>query len=451
MPDFATEGMELQPTAGAHDKKEQPMHTKRLSLRSTRPYRIRLAMLAGLLLLLPVGSAFADPPAPKVPSAPTPPHFRIIDGHKNAVSEALTMQDAASGPRALKRVGFGPNPARHLAGSTEQISTTSDILLYDGFESAPWPYFDTLWSRFYGDNERYWDDVSYNSNSDYGGAWSGWPAAGGTDGKIPVPGDDKYPNNTATWMIYGPVDLSVAEHAYWVFSVWREIEQGDFAFFGVSTNGINFSGYFYQAGNNSDWTYDGITLDDLIGQNQVWVGWYFESDGSKTARGPYIDDVFIWREIALAPTSSRVSVPVAGFSPVVVAADPCASYEPNDNSAQAAAFGASGSTLTSTVCAEGSDDYYYFNVGQAGNVQITLNLPQPLYKEWTLSLFKQTDRGLSEVQACTNAPPLRGRSGTTKPIVATCSVTPGKHYLRLDGPTGTSDPNNQYSVQINYP
>ena len=77
-------------------------------------------------------------------------------------------------------------------------------------------------------------------------------------------------------MIYGPVDLSVAEHAYWVFSVWREIEQGDFAFFGVSTNGINFSGYFYQAGDNSDWTYDGITLDNLIGQSQVWVGWYFE-------------------------------------------------------------------------------------------------------------------------------------------------------------------------------
>jgi len=87
--------------------------------------------------------------------------------------------------------------------------------------------------------EYLWDDDDYRR---HGGYWAAWPANGGANGYDPA-SNPHYPPNMASWMIYGPFDLSdalVAEVAFWL---WRQIEVNyDHVFFGISPDGGTFSG-----------------------------------------------------------------------------------------------------------------------------------------------------------------------------------------------------------------
>jgi len=153
--------------------------------------------------------------------------------------------------------------------------------------------------------ERYWDDDDYRPHNGY---WAAWPANGGADGLYPAPGNDNYPNNMGTWMTYGPFDLSDAIRADAQFWLWREIEQGyDWLFFGVSHdwNGPWYGDYWVDSHTSWEWKYVDFNalsaregIQPFVGDESVWVGWYFYSDGSVTYDGPWIDDIIIRKETA---------------------------------------------------------------------------------------------------------------------------------------------------------
>jgi len=63
----------------------------------------------------------------------------------------------------------------------------------------------------------------------------------GANGIYPRPGNDHYPNNMDTRMIYGPFDLSDAVRALTQFYLWRDIEVDyDYLTFEISRDGIAF-------------------------------------------------------------------------------------------------------------------------------------------------------------------------------------------------------------------
>jgi hypothetical protein len=109
-------------------------------------------------------------------------------------------------------------------------------------------------------------------------------------------------------MIYGPFDLSGgATNAGTEFTMWYDTEVNfDYVFFGVSHDGINFSGVRW-TGYNACAPYS-ITYGDWVGDPSVWVAWVFHSDGSITDRGAWVDDVVIWKQPPPTPPCTTVKI-----------------------------------------------------------------------------------------------------------------------------------------------
>jgi len=136
--------------------------------------------------------------------------------------------------------------------------------------------------------EYLWDD---DDNRPHYGYWAAWPAKGGADGYDPT-ADPHYPPNAASWMIYGPFDLSDAKTAETVFWLWRQIEVSyDYVFFGMSSDGSQFDGYRWDG--TAGWEEKRYSLNSYLGDSSVWVAWLFVSDGSVQYEGPWVDDILI--------------------------------------------------------------------------------------------------------------------------------------------------------------
>jgi hypothetical protein len=134
--------------------------------------------------------------------------------------------------------------------------------------------------------EYYWDDDNLRP---FNGLWAAWPARGGVNGIDPIL-STTYPNYMDTWMIYGPFDLSNAKSAQVAFMLWRHIEvTWDHLFFGISSDRITFSGWSWDG--DVGWENKAFSLGPYLGDNSVWIGWHFVSDGSVQYDGPWIDDI----------------------------------------------------------------------------------------------------------------------------------------------------------------
>lgn len=165
---------------------------------------------------------------------------------------------------------------------------TIDIM-NQSFEGI-FPPYSGGWSIFDGNpndgKEYYWDDDNLKP---YSGYWAAWPARGGADGIDPTL-STTYPKEMDTWMIYGPFDLSNAKSAQVAFMLWRHIEVNyDHVFFGISSNGSNFSGWSWDG--DVGWENKTFSLSPYLGDSDVWIGWHFTSDSSVQYEGPWIDDI----------------------------------------------------------------------------------------------------------------------------------------------------------------
>jgi len=165
----------------------------------------------------------------------------------------------------------------------QAVPPGATIIEQQSFASFP----TTRWS-IYGDPT--WDDAGCDA---CGGDRAAWPADGGANRVDPCAGNN-YLNNQQSWMIYGPFDLSRANNAGTDFTMWFDTELNwDSVFFGVSGDGVNFSGVQW-TGYRSCTPY-AFTYSGLLGDPSVWVAWVFESDGSVTDRGAWVDDAVIWK------------------------------------------------------------------------------------------------------------------------------------------------------------
>ncbi|MBN1181422.1 MAG: C39 family peptidase [Bacteroidales bacterium] len=169
-------------------------------------------------------------------------------------------------------------------------ASSEELIMSENFE---YTFPNGIWDAhaISGYTDAFWDDLTYRS---YGGARSAWCADRGTQSSTP---SSNYRNNMKARMIYGPFDLSNATDAQ-LFFYYYNISESNYDYFKwlASTNGTNFYGY-QVSGNSGGWkskTFDLTnvpTLGNLTGQSQVWIAFYFTSDGSSTFEGAYVDDI----------------------------------------------------------------------------------------------------------------------------------------------------------------
>jgi len=187
-------------------------------------------------------------------------------------------------------------------GEPAPLSPGWQTIMSENFEGS----FPTgLWVAFDNDGsvngEYYWDDDDYKPHS---GSWSAWCANGGANGLDPQL--HYYPNNMASWMTYGPFDLSDATDAELNFHYWLQSEENyDYFLWLASTDSIDFYGWQI-SGDTGGWASESFdlttapTLGNLCGEPEVWVAFIFESDGSVFYDGAFVDDVVLQRYVPSA-------------------------------------------------------------------------------------------------------------------------------------------------------
>jgi hypothetical protein len=192
-------------------------------------------------------------------------------------------------------------------------------LMTEGFETgfpvAGWRAYDGDGATY---GEYFWDDDDYTAAH---GMRSAWAARGGANGLDPQ--YSNYPNNMESWMVYGPFDLSVYKDAELLFNLRNNSEAGyDQLFWGVSLDGANYYGAA-TSGDSNGWqstNYDLTSvyqLGDVTGKSQVWIAFVFQSDGSITSTGPFIDDVVL-RASTIPMTAAAADVSPVQGAPVML-------------------------------------------------------------------------------------------------------------------------------------
>ena len=207
--------------------------------------------------------------------------------------------------------GFSPT------STSKNEDLGNEVLLYESFEGVfpgSWIIIDNNGAT---GGDIYWDDTSFRS---FLGNWSAWCADGGVNS---VPAGGQYLNNMDTWMIYGPLDFSDAEAGSVSLRHWNDSEQ-DFDFFKylVSIDGSNFFGY-QVSGNSGGWQSRAIDLTsvpglgDITGTPSIWIAFRFESDGSLTGEGAYVDEVRVTKSVSPAADLDLelLDGPAGTFSP----------------------------------------------------------------------------------------------------------------------------------------
>jgi len=190
--------------------------------------------------------------------------------------------------------GIGP-----AAGQWVRLMTES----FEGvFPTTGWTVQDLRSDSF----ERFWDDDGYRPHpSSY---WAAWPANGGAHKIYPTLGNDNYPNNLDTRMIYGPFDLSDAFSAYTDFYLWRELESCcDYLAFELSHDGVTFEEKNRWSTTSKVWEAQRVYYYSYLGDSSVWIAWRFYSNSSITYDGPWVDDIEVWKFISTLPTATTTT------------------------------------------------------------------------------------------------------------------------------------------------
>ncbi len=129
----------------------------------------------------------------------------------------------------------------------------------------------------------------------YGGGYlSAYCARGGANGVNPW--TQYYPSLMDSRMIFGPFDLSDATDGSMVFKYWLQCPDPypnytDFFWWGFSNDFQHYVGWQH-AGNFSSWLTG--QLDLPLGENEVWVGFGFISDGGASSmKGVFVDNIIL--------------------------------------------------------------------------------------------------------------------------------------------------------------
>jgi len=262
--------------------------------RTDRFRNYRLVMVVVWLVLglvtYPVQSLFAQ--TTEVDDAAV-----ILQGSDEPVNEkpTVTGDNATEDPAKAQQFGQQLYLPGIQAGLSEGEADAAHhngwhTLLYDGFEGAfpgPWAIYDNNGPNVAG--SAIWGDTP---NVACAGFWSAHP----NDGVTP------YPNNTDTWLRYGPFNLASVQGdpitaARFSFCYYLDSElTWDHFHWEYSCNGGRDWIVRKQSGFNNQFRFVTVSLNSCLGSPNVYVKFWFHSDYLVQDQGVWLDEVRIQRK-----------------------------------------------------------------------------------------------------------------------------------------------------------
>jgi hypothetical protein len=231
----------------------------------------------------------------------------MASGRLHAGNSEIQDRVVPEGPRYHLRASV--NREQNGAGTIKPMprrdkstteSTEWTTIFAENFESGfPGSSWD-VWSPE-GSSTAVWDVWtcwSGDSPNKSAGCAAGGSAAIGCDGL--------YPNNMDAWIVYGPFSLAYPgiTAAEFSFNFTLESEENqDFFYAAASTDGDVFD-YVQSSGSVAPSSYtvdltDAFDMGNLLGQDQVWIAFLFQSDRSVAEGvGAQVDDVLIRAQYA---------------------------------------------------------------------------------------------------------------------------------------------------------
>jgi hypothetical protein len=152
----------------------------------------------------------------------------------------------------------------------------------------------------------YWGQRDCRSS---GGSFSAWSVGAGD---TTLSCGSNSPNDVSAWMVYGPFSLADATAAELVFDWWSETELDRDRFtWGASTDDYHYHGARV-SGDHSTWTRSERldlsavpVLGSLLGEEQVWIGFSFQSGPGPGHEGSYVDNVRLRKRVGGAAGGSE--------------------------------------------------------------------------------------------------------------------------------------------------
>ncbi len=158
--------------------------------------------------------------------------------------------------------------------------------------------------------EYYWATTGVTASQ---GLTSVWATGGGQDGSLLIPLSDTYPNQAASLMVYGPIDLSGTSAVSLTYDYWLDTQPVSDTFDTLlSTNGLSFTAETSLSGPGSSWQSLVLNLDDYANESQVWLAFQFTSDENTAALGIFLDNISLQAQYA-PPTQTT-----AAFLPAIL-------------------------------------------------------------------------------------------------------------------------------------
>jgi hypothetical protein len=178
----------------------------------------------------------------------------------------------------------------------EKKSNDWQVLLEEDFEGE----FPGNWFTYAKDTNYTFGKTDYTA---YNGTYSGWCAG------LPLYGEEKelspedgYPNNMYSCIRVGPFDLSDAASCICSFYYFSDTQPEDAMHLCLSLNGYSFFSIFKISGDSKGWKYQEKDIVSILEErfddlSSVFIAFWFVSDGTKTAKGVFIDDITLKKYI----------------------------------------------------------------------------------------------------------------------------------------------------------
>lgn len=182
--------------------------------------------------------------------------------------------------------------------------------------SAGWQVTDT---DGMANGEYYWAATAVTAAQ---GITSVWATGGGANGSLLVPLSDNYPNDAASLMVYGPIDLAGTSAVSLTYDYWLETQLSSDTFDTMlSTDGTIYTNEVTFSGPSPGWQSLALNLNDYANQPQVWLAFSFTSDAITTARGVFLDNIRIQVQYP-PPVFDMVTYLPAIFNPEAPVVEP---------------------------------------------------------------------------------------------------------------------------------
>lgn len=211
------------------------------------------------------------------------------------------------------------------SGESTQASNGWDTVFTETFESGIDPAWTLSDENGGTDGEYFWGTTTYTASEGTQSAW----ATGGADGASLTPGSDPYPPNALSHMIRGPLNLSGTTQIELDFSYWVKTEPTvDVMVVRASTDGSTYTALNTYSGDSDGWKSDTLSLDEYAGEEEVWIDFFFSSNGADGDVGVFVDDItlrslaeqlsylpFVRRDPTPTPTSTPTPTPTPTTPP----------------------------------------------------------------------------------------------------------------------------------------